>query len=357
MGIIHYRVEPNPLTKPASYRLRFVPQMIAGYDEVAARVAQKNPGASAEQIKIYLKSAIEEIIDLLCNGAQITLEEAMTIRPSLRARLNTPTDPLPPIEEVVGVTISAGRRLVRAVQAGSELGRVNWEEKLPMILAAADANLGLNDVADPTGVLELNGSHLLFNRDDPDCGCVLAGTESGSTTQTQFGDITDTRILVVPHIPSQSNPWNNEYTVSITTQYSEHGSIRTGVYRHKLRSPLTVPGLSQPSPPETGILTDNAGTPYVGVNAGTLTANERLRIQVLQDQQDGRLFFNLIDLQDGGVEAEAVMVTQNGEYILPGFTGSAVSSLEITVNNYTALWEMIRDDYDGRLVDILDVEM
>ncbi len=29
---------------------------------------------------------------------------------------------------------------------------------------------------------------------------------------------------------------------------------------------------------------------------------------------------------------------------LPGFTGSAVSSLTI-VNNYAALWEMLRNDY------------
>ncbi len=41
---------------------------------------------------------------------------------------------------------------------------------------------------------------------------------------------------------------------------------------------------------------------------------------------------------------------------LPGFAGSAVSSLTI-VNNYTALWEILRNDYQGRLVDILDVKV
>jgi hypothetical protein len=29
--------------------------------------------------------------------------------------------------------------------------------------------------------------------------------------------------------------------------------------------------------------------------------------------------------------------------------------VEITVNNYAALWDMIRNDYGGRLVDVLDV--
>lgn len=44
---IHYRIERNPLTKPASYRLRFIPQGVVGYDELAARIALKNPGSSA----------------------------------------------------------------------------------------------------------------------------------------------------------------------------------------------------------------------------------------------------------------------------------------------------------------------
>ena len=28
-----------------------------------------------------------------------------------------------------------------------------------------------------------------------------------------------------------------------------------------------------------------------------------------------------------------------------------------TVNDYDALWDMIRNDYSGRLVDVLDVKM
>jgi hypothetical protein len=50
-------------------------------------------------------------------------------------------------------------------------------------------------------------------------------------------------------------------------------------------------------------------------------------------------------------------VKENGAYSLPGFAGSAVSSLNITVNDYTALWDMLRNDYSGRLVDVLDVKM
>ena len=61
-------------------------------------------------------------------------------------------------------------------------------------------------------------------------------------------------------------------------------------------------------------------------------------------------------MPEGGPAADEVSVTQNGEYILPGFSGSPVSTLEITVNNYAGLWDMIRNSYSGRLVDVLKVE-
>lgn len=47
----------------------------------------------------------------------------------------------------------------------------------------------------------------------------------------------------------------------------------------------------------------------------------------------------------------------DGELTLIGFAGSAVSSLKIRVDDYAALKTMIRNDYDGRLVDILDLQV
>ena len=356
MGTVQYRVEPNPLTKPASYKLRFIPQQTAGYDELAAALAEDN-GLSVEQAKAFLQSTVKNIRKMLCNGIQVTLEEAFTFALSFHARLTNPDDPLPPIDELLRISISASRPFVKDIGQDITLERVAAAEKAPAILSAADTTLLLNNVLNPDGVLRLTGSNLAFDRSSPDCRCLIAGTQSGSTEQTQFAGISDSEVLLVPHIPAQANPWNNEYTVSITTRYTEHGSLRTGTYGRKLRSPLTVPGLSSPSPPETGILTGSAAVAYVGINAGTLTADERLRIQVEYNVQDDLLAFRLIDMQDGGTEGPMVPVTGNGEFILPGFSGSAVSTLEITVNDYAALKAMVRYDYDSRLVDILDVEM
>ncbi|MGR0480472.1 MAG: DUF4469 domain-containing protein [Candidatus Electronema sp. V4] len=354
---IHYRVERNPLTKPASYRLRFIPQGTAGYDEVAARVALKNPGSSAEQIRNHLRSAMEEIQAMLLEGLQVTLEETMIFRPAFTARLASPDAPLPPMEELLGINISASQPFVKDVQAAATLVREPWTEKIPAIQAAADTTTGLNNVLNPAGVLRLTGSNLAFDWQSPNNGCVLAGTESGSAAQTQFASISDSEILLVPHIPAQAHPWNNEYTVAITTQYTEHGSVRTGAYSGRLRAPLTVDKLSHPHPQETGILTGSAVAPYVVVTAGNLTADTRLRVQVEHNVQDDILAFKLIDMQDGGAAGMIVPATGNGEFVLPGFSGSAVSSLSIKVDNYAALKTMVVNEYDGRLVDVLDVKM
>ena len=353
MGTVQYRVEPNPLTKPVSYKLRFMPKQTAGYDELAAAVG-KDTGMTAEQAKAFLQSTVKNIREMLCNGIQVTLEEALTFCPSLSGRLNSPDDPLPPIDELVRISVSATRPFVQYVQQNVSLERVSTEEKAPTILSTADTTLELNNVLNPDGVLRLTGSNLLFDKSKPDCGCVIAGTQSGSTTQSQFAGISDGEILLVPHIPAQAHPWNNEYTVSITTRYTEHGSLRTGIYGRKLRTPLTV-DLAAAGASGAGILTGSEDAAHVRVTSYTASATERLRIQVDSSLQENMLAFRLIALQDGGAVGAMVPVVENGEFTLPGFAGSAVSDMIIAVDNYAALRTMIRNDYDGRLVDILDV--
>jgi hypothetical protein len=42
--------------------------------------------------------------------------------------------------------------------------------------------------------------------------------------------------------------------------------------------------------------------------------------------------------------------------LLQGFAGSAVSNLAIKVNNFSALTDMVRNAYAGRVVDVLEVK-
>ena len=355
MAPIQYRIEPNPMTTPGSYKLRFIHQGINGYNEVAAAVALKNPNWPEDMVKAVLQAGNEEVQDMLANGFQVTYEDAFTFRPSFHARLDTPDDPLPPMKELLRVRVSASRPFVKAVQQDAHLERVEPKEKAPVMLSAEDTTLELNDVLNPNGVLRLNGTNLLFDRKDPDCGCTIQGTRSGETLQNQFASVANSEILVVPHIPAQDDPWNNEYTVSLRTRYTENGSIRTGTYGRRLRSPLDLSGLSNPETPEVGILTGNAPAPYVVAIAAEMTAAEQIRIQAVFDLTDNRLTLSLQAMEQRGIAGDAITAPDNGTYTRPGFSGSAVSSLIVRVDNYDDLIALIRSNYNGRMVDILDV--
>ena len=84
---------------------------------------------------------------------------------------------------------------------------------------------------------------------------------------------------------------------------------------------------------------------------------EMLRIQAVLDLRENRLLISLLDMKEGGLAGAAVLVTGNGDYLLQGFAGSAVSNLAIKVSNFSALTEMVRNAYAGRVVDVLMVRV
>ncbi|MGX9727440.1 MAG: DUF4469 domain-containing protein [Candidatus Electronema sp. VV] len=228
-------------------------------------------------------------------------------------------------------------------------------EKAPLISAAEDTVLGLSDVLHSGGALRLTGTNLLFDPKREDEGCLIEGTRSGRTAQTRFAGIANTEVTLLPDIPAQPDPWNNEYILSVSTRYTENGTLRTGIYRRRLRTSLTVTKLGHPNPPEVGILTDKAAAPYVKVTGGSLSADETVRIQAILEH-NGSLSVNLLDMTEGGRAGAAVQVLANGAYTVPGFAGSALSSLNITVSSFADLVKMIRSGYSGRVVDVLVVK-
>jgi hypothetical protein len=355
MATVQWRPEVNALTTPQSYTVRFMARDVLGYDELAAEMARDNPLWDKEMIKAVLIARDKTIMRQLINGNQVTLPDAFSYRLSFNARLNNPDDPLPPVEDMLKVKVSASRTFVKEVAQEVRLERLPAEEKLPLVTSAEDTLLKLNNVLNPQGVLRLAGSNLLFDEAAPGCGCVIEGTRSGRTVQTQLAAIANSEILVVPHIPPQNDPWNNEYSLSLSTRYTENGTLRTGIYRRKLRSPLAVTGFGHPHI-AVGILTGSATAPYVTITGGTLTADETLRIQAVLDLAENRLRFSLLDMRENGAAGDVVTVAANGNCALPGFADSAVGSLNITVHNYAGLAELIRSSYAGRLVDVLEVK-
>jgi hypothetical protein len=349
MATVQWRPEVNALTTPQSYHAVHVPRKVIGSSELAASIVQKHPEWNTEMVQMVISEMMQEIQSALINGDQVTFVNAFTFRLSFNARLNAPDAPLPPAAESVRVRVTASRPFAEAVQQTAQLERLPMTEKLPLINTAEDTVLGLNDVLNSQGLLRLRGSDLAFNPAQAGCGCVIEGTRNGRTAQTRFGMISNSTINLLPDIPTQNNPWNNEYILSVSAKYTENGTLRTGVYRRRLRSPLTVTQGQQ-----AGIFTDRSSSPHVTVTGVTLTGpGETLRAQAVLDLRDGFLLLNLLDMQEGGKQGEAVKVTADGPVVLQGFAGSQVTGMTLTVNSFNQLVSMIRSNYSGRLVDVL----
>jgi hypothetical protein len=351
MSNVQWKPVENALTTPRSFRAQVVPHNTPGYEQMAADISAFNPNYNADLVRSLAPLIMEWIQTQLINGNRVTLEDAFSFHLTISGRLDGPDSPLPDDDDLINVNIYATRPFVEKVRKEARLERLPMSKKQPLITSAVDTKLKLADVLNPDGVLHLTGNNLFFKEDDPDCSCVLQGTRSGQTKQTTFATISNSEIMLVPDIPAQPDPWNNEYTVSVSTQYTEHGTVRTGTFGRKLRTPLSIT-LGNGD----GILTDSANEPYVTVGSGSLAAEEMVRIQVIQDLHEGVLFFNLLDMHKDGKQGEPVRVTANGSYTLPGFAGSGLTSLDLIVDKYNRLMEMIRNDYGGRVVDVLKVE-
>ena len=346
----------NALTTPRTHSLRFVPRDTADEQNLAEDIHRSQPNFSPEAVESILRAEDEAVLERLLNGEQVTKHGSFSWYISFTGTLENADDPTPPLDECLHVNVRISQSFLDRLRQAARIERLPATEKLPVITAVEDTVLGLRDVLRSDGMLRITGSNLLFDRNDPASHCLIEGTRDGSAIQSRVGTVANSEIVLMPDVPAQANPWNNEYRLSVTTRYTEHGTPRTGFAKRLLRSPLTLSNFGHPNPPEVGILTGSADAPYVSVTGGDVSADEMLRIQVIQDLTGNRLLFSLIALEEDGAEGSEVPVAANGPYTLPGFSGSAVSSLNITVNDYAGLWDMIRNDYGGLLIDVLKIE-
>ncbi|MGR0482503.1 MAG: hypothetical protein ACTFAL_14170 [Candidatus Electronema sp. V4] len=357
MATIQWRPEPNPLTVPYSWKIRFVPRDSSGTDELAVAMAEENPNYIDDDAKTLLAALRRVIQKKLLNGGQATIDGMISFGLSFTGRLDSPDDPLPPVDETLHVDVRVLQPFLKEIRQQARFEKLPMTEKGPVIDSVEDTRLHLADVLNSKGVLQLTGTNLFFDPEDGGSGCVIEGTRSGRAAQTQFGPISDSGIVIVPDIPAQDAPFNNEYTLSVSTRPTGHGSPRVGIYRRKLRSPLTVTKLGHPNPPEVGILTGKAANPLASVTGGTVSADEMLRIQAVFDIRNSVLLLSLLGMKENGPVGAAVTVVANGAYTVPGFSGSAVSSLNVRVNDYAALVDLVREQYYGRVVDVLEVRV
>jgi len=352
---IQWRPELNMLTTPHSYRIQIVPNKTVGYAEMAADISAANPNFTEEMIKSLGPLMMKWIQQQMINGNKVIFAKAISFFLSCSGKLDGPGDQFVDGEQAIQMNIRVSKPYINDIRHDSKLERQPMNEKLPIISSAEDTKLKLADVLNPAGVLRLTGSNMDFDENDPNSGCVIEGTRNGRKQQSTYGMVDNSQILIVPDIPAQDAPWNNEYSVIVTTQYSDHGTLRSGTYRRKLRTPISWDGL--PHEGGIGILTGNADIPYVTLESGTIAADEMVRIQAMIDARTGTLLMNLIEMQEGGKVGATVAVPSNGNYVLPGFSGSGVNNVHITVHEWAALITLMRNKYSNRLVDIIDIRL
>lgn len=355
MSTVQWRPEVNALTVPQSYKIRYIPRGSSGTDTLAAMMVEENPNYTVDDAKTQIAILMRVIKKTLINGNQATIEGALTFGLSFSGRLDSPDDPLPPVDETLHINVHVLPPLLNEVKQEVHLKKLPMAEKVPLIEIVEDTRLHLNDVLYSEGVLRLNGTNLLFDPEAAGSECVIEGLQSGRAVQMQFGPISETEIITVPDIPEQDEAWQNEYTVSVTTRYTAHGTPRSGTYRNRLRSVLVIERLAYETGP--GILSrSTAAAPYVTYESATATGPELLRIQAVFDVRNNWLQFSLLSKKKDGPEGAAVVVTADGSVTVPGFAGSLFSEMTIVVQNYAALLELVRDYYYGRLVDVLDMK-
>jgi len=356
MASIQWRPEVNVLTVPQSYKIRFVPRDSDGTDDLATAMAEENPNYTEDDVKTMLAILRRVMQKKLLNGSQATIDGMISLGLSFTGRLESPDDPLPPVDECLHVSVRVLQSFLDEIKQLARFEKLPMLIKGPVIESVEDTRLHLADVLYSKGVLKLSGTNLLFDPEEEGNECVLEGVRKGRKVQTQFGPIADSSVVFVPDIPNQNEPWQNEYTVSVSTRLTGHGSPRTGVYNRRLRSVLLIEGLSHETGP--GILSSSAAdAPYVTLDGGEASVSEMLRIQAVFDIRNSVLLLSLLGMKEDGTAGAVVTVAANGEYTLAGFAESAVSSLTVSVNDYAALLDLVRNQYYGRIVDVLDVRV
>ncbi|WP_417910443.1 hypothetical protein [Candidatus Electronema sp. PJ] len=351
MASIQWKVEQNKLTTPASYRARTVAHTTLDYEGVSSAMAARNPQLSAGLIEFVLREFREEVLIQLANGNAINLENFLKFAVNFATRLPTAVAPLPPLSECLEVQVSASKTLRDDVRSAASAEKIAATEKAPMIIAVTDVTTGLENVMQSGTSIVLNGTNMYFDNTMPGAECVIEGTRNGRTVQTNFGKRANSEIIVVADYPAQTSTHNNEYLISVTTSYTENGSLRTGTYNKRLRVPLQV----SIGALATGILSGAEDNPLVNITGGAATASQRIRIQAVINNQDQILRISLLDMTEGGKVGDAVIINGDGGYEILGYTGSTVTYLTITVNDYAALYALVNTAYSNRMIDILNV--
>ncbi|MCI5129886.1 MAG: hypothetical protein D3907_15695, partial [Candidatus Electrothrix sp. AUS3] len=133
MSSLQWRVEPNYLTVPPSWKIRFVPRNSAGTDELAIAMNEENPNYSVEDAKTALALQEQVVQKKLLNGEQVTIDGMISFGFSFTGRLDSPDDPLPPVDECLHVSVRVLQPFLKEIRQQARFEKLPMSEKVPVI--------------------------------------------------------------------------------------------------------------------------------------------------------------------------------------------------------------------------------
>ncbi|MCI5132131.1 MAG: DUF4469 domain-containing protein [Candidatus Electrothrix sp. EH2] len=314
---IQYKVVPNYLTNPPSSTARPVPRNTLDYDSLAEQINLHNPTIPANTAKAVLEAAREEVIRQLVNGNTINLSGFVSFITTLPARLDQPSDDLPP--DAVNVKARPSISLKQEVAQQATYERLPYSEKTPDISAAYDTNTRFPDWIRPDYGFRLDGSDIGFDAADPSQGVFLTDAAGNVVQQTRISLNEPSKIIITPDfgVHADLSP-NVEKTIAVRSRYTKNGQLRTGEYAKYLRSTDVVMS-GQPKLFVSGGNTD-----------GPLLVSSYLGQQVMCRfeavyRTDDRISLAVGPLE-GTLGPEVILSPQGGDTVLTGLNA------DVTVN-------------------------
>ncbi len=258
---IQYKVVTNFLTNPPSYTARPVARNTLDYEALAEQINLHNPTIPISTAKAVLEAFRDEVIRQLANGNTINLTGFVSFVTTLPARLDQPTDDLPP--NPVDVKAKPSVILKQNVAQQAEYERLPYSKKSPDISAAYDTNTNLPNWIRPDYGFRLDGSNIGFDATDPTQGVFLTDADGGTVQQTKISLNDPSKIIITPNFGGEPavSP-NVEKTIAVRSRYTENGQLRIGEYSKHLRSTNIV----TTGQPNLFVIGDNTDGPLLVSN-------------------------------------------------------------------------------------------
>lgn len=326
---INYKVVKNNLTVPSSYTGTPISNNVLGFQDLAERINSTNPTITAKIAKSVLELFSDVVLSNLSEGNALNLEGFCSFNVSMNVKLDKPTDSLP--ENSVNVNVIPSPVLVQDVKDAATFSRIEYSEKVPMILAATNSLTGIEGWLEPYFSMSFTGTALRVDRPDPDQGVFLTSPAGNTIKQDNISLNNPSSIIFNPNLDPVQGPAGYasvEYALFVKAKYTPNGEIRTGFLGVPLRTTNIIGAATTNQLFVTG--EDDSGPAEVSLYPGTeVTARIAATIK---PNGDLTLSAGLIE---AGAMGPSLTVTTEGSFVLEGLP----SPLTIEVTNYAKLYQ------------------